>query len=144
MSSCRIVDKETACFTDALGVPATVYANSVYDANGAVIAMYYTDTAGVVVDTSVGTVSAGSCAVAQPDVEWEQLCDVQTDGTVVGFIRRSITRFDAGGAVIDPVVVNDFEADKVTAYTVTGVVGDCDTCPVETPLGLITDLSLLA
>lgn len=143
MSLCRTVDKEIACFTDALGVPASVFANTVYDANGAVIALYYTDTAGVVVDTSVGTVSAGSCPVAQPDVEWEKLCDVQTDGTVIEFIRRSVTRFTAAGVVIDPVEVADFETDKVTAYIVAGVVGDCSTCPVEAPLGLITDLTLL-
>lgn len=141
--SCRIVEKEVACFTDAAGVPAGVFANSVYDANGAPIAMYYTDAAGAVVDTSVGTVTAGACPVAQPDVEWEKLCDVMTDGTVVEFLRRSITRFDAAGVAIDPVTVDDFETDKVTAYTVAGTVGDCNTCPVETPLGLITDLTLL-
>lgn len=141
--TCRIVEKETACFTDDNGVPSSVYANTVYDANGAVIAMYYTNTSGVVVDTSVGTVSAGACAVAQPDVEWEKLCDVQTDGTIVEFMRRSITRFDASGAVIDPVEVADFETNKITTYTVSGTVGDCDTCPVQAPLGLITDLTLL-
>lgn len=143
MSSCRIVEKEVACFTDAAGLPASVFANTVYDANGAVIALYYTDAAGAVVDTSVGTVSAGACPVAQPDVEYEKFCDVQADGTVVEFVRRSITRFAADGAVIDPVEVADFEVDKVTAYVVTGVVGDCGTCAVETPLGLITDLTLL-
>lgn len=141
--NCRIVEKETACFTDDAGVPSSVYANTVYDANGAVIAMYYTDTAGAVVDTSVGSVAAGACPVAQPDVEWEKLCDVQSDGTVVEFVRRSITRFDAAGDVIDPVEVADFETDKVTAYIVAGTVGDCDTCPVQAPLGLITDLTLL-
>lgn len=143
MSSCRTVDKEIACFTDGAGVPASVFANTVYDANGAIIAMYYTDAAGAVVDTSVGTVTAGACPVAQPDVEWEPLCDVQADGTVVQFIRRSITSFGADGAVIDPVQVDDFETDKVTAYTATGTVGDCSTCPDATPLGLITDLTLL-
>lgn len=143
MSTCRTVDKEVACFTDAAGVPTSLFANTVYDGNGAAIALYYTDTAGVVVDTSVGTVAAGACPVAQPDVEWEKLCDVMTDGTVVEFMRRSITRFDAAGNVIDPVEVADFETDKITAYVVAGAVGDCATCPVEAPLGLITDLTLL-
>lgn len=143
MSTCRTVDKEVACFTDAAGIPASVFANSVYGADGALIALYYTDTSGAVVDTSVGTVSAGSCPVAQPDVEWEKLCDVMTDGTVVEFMRRSITRFDTSGDVIDPVEVADFETDKVTAYVVAGIVGDCSICPSEAPLGLITDLTLL-
>ncbi len=142
--SCRKVEQEVACFTNAAGVPASVFANTVYDANGSFVALYYTDAAGAVVDTSVGTVTAGQCPVAQPDVEWEKLCDVQADGTVVEFLRRSVTSFTAAGDVIDPVQVDDFETDKVTAYTVTGTVGDCDTCPVQAPLGLITDLTLLA
>jgi hypothetical protein len=141
--SCRIVDKEIACYTVTGGAPTSVFANSVYDANGVLIALYYTDPAGAVVDTSAGTVVAGSCPVASPDVEWEKLCDVQADGSVVEFLRRSITRFNPDGTVIDPVEVADFEVDKVTAYTITGTVGDCSTCPVSTPLGLITDLSLL-
>jgi len=142
--TCRKVEQELACFTNAAGVPASVFANSVYDGNGSFVALYYTDAAGAVVDTATGTVTAGSCPVAQPDVEWEKLCDVQTDGTVIEFFRRSITSFDASGAVIDPVQVSDFETDKVTAYVVAGVVGDCDSCPVQAPLGLITDLTLLA
>lgn len=141
--SCRSTEKVVSCFTDATGVPSSVFANTVYDSNGAIIALYFTDTSGVVIDTSTGTVVAGACPVAQPDVEWEQLCDVLADGTVVQFIRRSITRFDTSGDVLDPVEVSDFETDKVTAYTVVGVVGDCDTCPDQAPLGLITDLTLL-
>lgn len=143
MSNCRLVEKEIACFTDAAGVPVSVFANTVYDANGALIALYYSDEAGAVVDTSAGTVSAGQCPVAQPDVEWEQLCDIQADGSVVQFMCRTITRFNPDGSVIDPSEVEFFEMDKVTVYAVTGDIGDCNACPPSTPLGLITDLTLL-
>lgn len=143
MASCRSVEKVEACFTNAAGVPVSVFANGVYDANGVEIALYYTDTAGVVLDTSTGLVTAGACPVPSPDVEWEKLCDVQADGTAVEFIRRSVTRFNPNGSVIDPVEVADFETDKVTPYVVTGVVGNCNSCPDDAPLGLITDLTLL-
>lgn len=143
MASCRSVDKTIACYTNAAGEPVSIFANAVYDANGVEIALYYTDTLGAIVDTSAGTVSAGACPVPNPDVEWEKLCDIQADGVAVEFIRRSVTRFTPAGAVIDPVEVADFETDKVTPYVVTGVVGDCATCPDDTPLGLITDLTLL-
>lgn len=143
MSKCRNEALDVACYTDAAGLPTSVFANHVYDVNGALIALYYTDTAGAVVDTSAGTVSAGACPVAQPDVEWQKLCDVQADGTVVEFMCRTVTRFAPDGSVIDPVDTANFETDKVTAYTVTGTVGDCSTCPDDTPLGLITDLAAL-
>lgn len=144
MSSCSKVEKAVACFTNAAGVPASVFAHTVYDADGAAVALYYTDPAdNSVVDTSVGTVYAGACPVAQPDVEWQKLCDVQADGTAVPFMCRTITRFDSAGAVIDPVAVSNFALDKVTAYTVTGTPGECNTCPDQAPIGLITDLTLL-
>lgn len=143
MSNCRSQAVAPACFTNAAGAQSSIYQHTVYNPSGAVFATYYLDSAGAVVDTSVGTVTAGACSVASPDVEWVELCDVATDGTVTPFIRRSVTSFAADGSVIDPVQVDDFETDKVTAYTVGGVVGDCATCPDEAPLGLITDLTLL-
>lgn len=143
MSKCRGEAKGLACFTNAAGVPSTVESNSVYDAKGVLIALYYTDATGAVVDTSVGSVSPGACPVASPDVEWQKLCDVQSDGTAIPFMCRTITSFDASGDPIDPVRVDMFELDKVTAYVPSGDVGECDTCPDVTPLGLITDLSLL-
>lgn len=144
MSSCSKVEKAVACFTDAAGVPSSVFAHTVYDADGATIALYYTNPAdNAVVDTSVGTVTAGACPVAQPDVEWQKLCDVQADGTAIPFMCRTITSFNPDGSVIDPVQVANFELDKVTAYTVAGDVGECNTCPDQAPIGLITDLALL-
>ena len=126
MSSCSKVEKAVACFTNAAGVPASVFAHTVYDADGAAIALYYTDpTDNSVVDTSTGSVSAGACPVALPDVEWCKLCDVAANGTVTEFYRRTVTRFAADGSVIAPVDVADFADDKVTAYVVAGTVGDC-------------------
>ena len=145
MSSCSKVEKVPACFVDAAGVPQSVFAHTVYDKDGAAVALYYTNPAdNAVVDTSVGTVSSGACPVPQPDVEWCKLCDVAADGTVTEFFRRTITRFNPDGTVIDPVDVADFADDKVTAYTVAGTVGNCSTCPDQAPIGLITDLALLA
>ena len=88
------------------------------------VATRFTDAAGVPVDTSAGTVTAGACALTPPDVEWEKLCDVQADGTIVEFLRRSITTFDSVG--VPTVTVTDWELDKVTAYTVAGTVAACN------------------
>lgn len=88
----------------------------------------YTEADGTVVDTSAGTVVAGACALIPPDVEFESLCDVQTDGSIVEFFRRSITTFDSVGDAT--VTVTDWELDKVTAYVPAGDVvacnADCD------------------
>lgn len=64
---CRDAEIEIACFVDATGVPQNVFANHVYDDTGALIALYYTNAAAAVVDTSVGVVTPGACPVAQPD-----------------------------------------------------------------------------
>lgn len=141
--SCTNVETVLACFVDAGGTPKTIEFNTVYNADGSIKAAYYLDEAGAVVDTSVGTVTLGACVVASPDVEWELLCDVLSDGTVVEFFRRSITRFNADGTVIDPVEVADFEEDKITSYTVQGEVKECPACGEPVSLGLITDLSVL-
>lgn len=144
MANCRDEALAIACYTDALGVPTNVFANHVYDSNGKLIALYYTDSAGATVDTAAGTVSAGACPVSQPDVEWLQLCDILADGTSVPFVCRTITSFNPDGTVVEPSQVDTFETDKVTPYVVAGTIGDCDTCADEVVLGLITDLSLLA
>lgn len=109
------------------------------DADGftILVATRYTNAAGTPVDTSAGTVTAGACALTPPDVEWEKLCDVQADGTIVEFFRRSITTFDSTGA--PTVVVTDWELDKVTAYTVAGTVTVCnEDCDPATALGTLT------
>ena len=144
MSKCRNESVELACFTQADGSRVNLFANHVYDKDGVLIALYYSDDAGAIIDTTVGSVTPGSCPITPPDVEWEQLCDVQDDGTTIPFMCRTITSFDPNGDVIDPVRVDLFELDKVTQYTLTGEAGKCDGCPDSTPLGLITDLALLS
>ena len=135
---------EIACYTGEDGVRENLFANHVYDSAGVLIALYYTDAAGVVFDTSLGVVTPSACPISQPDVEYEKLCDIQEDGTAIPFMCRTITSFDASGMVIDPVTVDLFELDKITPYVVIGTVGECDTCPDQEVLGLITDLSLLS
>lgn len=140
---CRDVSQTEACYTQADGSQISITKNTVFNSAYGIHATYYTDAAGVVLDTSTGVVVAGACQLPNPDVEWEQLCDVDAAGVVTKFLRRSVTRFAADSTVIDPVEVKDFEVDKVTDYVVTGTVGDCQTCESEAPLGLITDLSML-
>lgn len=109
------------------------------DADGfaILVATRFTNAAGVPVDTSGGTVTAGACALTPPDVEWEKLCDVQADGSIVEFFRRSITSFDSTGT--PTVVVTDWELDKSTAYTPAGTVAACnEDCDPATALGTLT------
>ena len=69
---------------------------------------------------------AGDCAIEKPKIDYQQLCDMQADGTIVPFIRRTTTRFDDEGEIAPPVEVADFGLDHVTAYTVTGMVSNCN------------------
>ena len=101
------------------------------------VATRFTDAAGVPVDTAAGTVTAGACALTPPDVEYSKLCDVQADGTIVEFFRRTITSFDSTGEASTD--VTDFELDKVTEYTVAGDVAACnEDCDPATALGVLT------
>lgn len=138
---CTEMTTASACFTDADGNPQTVVAHYEYgkDAAGSTIlvATRYTDAAGTPIDTSLGTVSAGACPVASPDVEWEQRCDVQTDGSIVEFMCRVITTFAPDGTPTSS--TEDFELDKTTPYTVTGTVEACGAdCEPATPAGVLT------
>lgn len=100
------------------------------------VATRYTDAAGVPVNTLAGTVTAGACALPPPDVEFEKLCDVQANGSIVEFFRRSITIFDSVGT--PTVTVTDWELDKTTAYTVTGDVAACnEDCDPATAQGVV-------
>lgn len=100
------------------------------------VATRFTDAAGEPVDTTGGTVTAGACALTPPDVEWEKLCDVQADGSIVEFLRRSITTFDSVGT--PTVTVTDWELDKVTAYVVAGDVTVCnEDCDPATAQGVV-------
>ena len=92
---------------------------------------------GTPVDTSAGTVTAGACAITPPDVEQQVLCDVQADGSVIEFVRRTITTFDSTGAATT--TVTDWETDYVTPYTPTGTVGACQQdCDAITAQGVVS------
>lgn len=146
MSACRSVDKQAICITvTATGERRSGWMHTIYNPNGSMFGFYLTETNGTLItDVAPITYASGTCPVSPPDVEWEPLCDLLADGSVVPFIRRSITTFDASGAVIDPVQVSDFALDKITPYVVAGTVGTCPTCPDEAPIGLVTDFAVLA
>lgn len=150
---CKDMATALVCYAQPGALPAdpvvrtTLVAHYEYgtDATGGTIlvATRYTTPDGVPVDTSTGTVVAGACALASPDVEWELLCDFIAGATpdldqTVQFFRRSVTVFDANNDV-ESVSVVDFELDKVTEYTVQGDVMACQTeCEAATALGVLT------
>lgn len=139
--NCKLITTAEVCYTPEVGLPQTLIAHYEYRDNatgGTVLhATRYTDAEGTPVDTSAGTVSAGSCAVLPADVEWQQLCDVSAAGVVTEFIRRSITTFNAAG--VPTTTTADFQLDKVTAYVPSGTVSACGTdCDVVAPVGLVS------
>lgn len=142
-TKCSNVSTELVCYNDGT-VNQTLVAHYEYRsaADGSLVlyATRYTEADGVtVVNTAGGTVTAGACALAAPDVEWERLCDTNTTtGVVTEFLRRSIVSFDSAGT--PTVTVTDWALDKVTAYAPTGDVSACgDACePVTTTLGVVT------
>ena len=138
---CKQLSTAMVCYTPAVGVPQTLVAHYEYrdDASGDTVlhATRYTDAAGVVINTSTGTVAAGMCAILPADVEWEKLCDVSPAGVVTEFFRRSITTFN--GAGVPTTTTADFELDKTTAYAPAGDVMACNMdCDVVAPVGLVT------
>lgn len=137
---CKELSTSLVCFNNGTA-NETLVAHYEYGTNAAggviLVSTRYTNAAGVPVDTSAGVVTAGSCATTPSDVEFIQLCDLQTDGTVVEFLRRSITSFDSVGTVT--VSVTDWELDKVTAYVPSGTVESCNQeCSPKTALGVLT------
>lgn len=142
MSICKDFNCAEVCATAADGTAQTLIAHYEYgsDDTGATILVStrYADAAGVPVDTAALTVTAGACPVAQPSVEFEQLCDVAANGTSTQFMCRVITSFDSSGAPVVPAQVDYFELDKVTPYVVAGTVGDCPECLPATAQGVLT------
>lgn len=147
MSKCIETRPVAACFTaTADGSRTSLLEHVVYE-NGVAIGSVFTtpDDVETPFDITAGTVSSGPCPVPSPDVEWEQRCDdTLNDGTVVvPFVCRITTNFDASGTPIVPSVVETFELDKVTPYTVAGtVLAECP-CVPKGSLGVITDWSVL-
>jgi hypothetical protein len=63
--------------------------------------------------------------VNPPEVEWEELCDVQANGTIVPFWSRTITTFAINGSITSTIIDN-FKPNRVTPYTTTGAIKFCD------------------
>lgn len=127
MSKCVNLSPVLVCYTDSTTWAKTTLIEHVIYENGVAIGQAFTtiDDTETIFDISGGTVSGGACPLLSPDVEWVKLCDLDANGDVVEFRRRSITSFDANGAVIVPVAVADFALDKVTPYVVAGTIVAC-------------------
>ena len=123
---CKELSTALVCFNNGTA-NETLVAHYEYGANATggtiLVSTRYTNAAGVPVDTSAGTVTAGACALTPPDVEFEKLCDVNA-GVATEFLRRPITTFSSTG--VPTVTVTDWQLDKVTAYVATGTVGSCN------------------
>lgn len=129
MSDCFDNATVVGCFNDGVNPPQSVVVHYTYDNLGAP-AVRITNAAGAVVaGATAANTTPGACPVASPDVEFEQLCDLQADGTTIEFLRRSVTSFNAAG--VPTSVVTDLELDKVTVYAPSGTVVACGDC---TPL----------
>lgn len=137
--SCKLVDKEAACFVMADGSMVSGFVHSIYGDNAAgdtiVEKTINTDAQDVAIAAAdIASVSAGACSV--PDPEWIKMCDKQEDGAVVEFYQLVVTTFDSAGAPV--VTTTDKAIDKIADYTPTGEVGACSTAckPVEA-LGVV-------
>jgi hypothetical protein len=134
MSECLNNSTVVGCFNDGTNPPQSVVIHYTYDNLGAP-AVRITDSSGAVVaGATVANTTPGACPVASPDVEFAQLCDLQGDGTVIEFIRRTVTTFDAAG--VPTTVTADLELDHNTAYAPTGTVVACGDCPPLAARGL--------
>ena len=124
------------CYNDGVGPPVSVGIHYINDNQGSP-AMVVADVNGdLIPGADASNTTIGACALPPTDVEFELLCDVQTDGTSVKFARRKVTTFDAQG--VPNVDVSDFELDYVTGYVVTGDVTACPTCAPLADRGLLT------
>jgi hypothetical protein len=142
MAACSDMTAVAGCLTTAAGVASNIVIHYEYriaaNGNRTLHATRYSNAAGVAI-TPAGTdvVTAGSCPIAPPDVEWEKLCDKSAAGIVTEFFRRTITTWNASG--VASVAVTNWALDQVTAYVATGTVGACDQdCDAVAPVGLVT------
>lgn len=150
-TACNQTDTREVCFspTNTAVAPVTLllHTKNGVDAAGAPLTVSYLSTAdnqNTALDPATylggGTFSAGACPVAQPDVEFEQLCEKLADGSNKSFIRRSVTTFNALNQATT--TVSNFELDKVTPYVVVSEanVGQCS-CEPLVNTGLVTNIS---
>jgi hypothetical protein len=139
---CSEMEAIVGCLTTVAGVKTDVTIHYEYrvasNGNRTLHATRYTNAAGVpVVPAGTDVITPGACPVAQPDVEFEILCDRSAAGVVTEFVRRKVTTFSSTG--VPTTVVTNLGLDYVTAYAPTGTVGACNQdCDVVAAVGLVT------
>ncbi len=143
MACCKKTEPLHVCATAADGTRSTLLQHIVYNEGIASIHGYSTvDDPETLIDVSAFTsIVGGACALIAPDVEKTKLCEGLADGTRAEFFRFITTNFDQStGAPLTPKIINDFELDGVTPYTVVDEdnVGECP-CTALTNSGLQTD-----
>lgn len=98
----------------------------------------YTNAAGVAITPALtDVITVGQCPIAQPDVEFEVLCDKNAAGVVTEFVRRKVTVFSSTN--VPTTTVTNLALDYTTVYAITGTVGACNQdCDAVLPVGLVT------
>ena len=138
---CSELQTIVGCQTSAAGVKTNIvihyeYRVSATDAR-TLHATRYTNAAGVpIVPGATDTVTPGQCPIAQPDVEFDVLCDKLASGVVVEFVRRTVTTFSSTN--VPTTIATNLQLDYVTAYVPAGTVGACNQeCDPVAPVGLV-------
>jgi hypothetical protein len=139
---CSEMEAVAGCQTTAAGVKTDIVIHYEYRVsavgNRTLHATRYTDAAGaVIVPAGTDVITPGQCPVAQPDVEFEVLCDTSAAGVTTEFVRRKVTTFDSTNT--PTTVVTDLAMDYTTAYAPVGTVGACNKeCDVVAAQGVLT------
>lgn len=114
--TCKTVQTKCACFTDASGDSETVVFSIVYDNDGVPIASYYTDSMGVTIDTSTGTVTLGECPLPDDVFRVVQPLIAGNNTIVHAFGKPEVeveVRNNVTGAIISARVVTENPNDVV-------------------------------
>lgn len=143
MTQCFNNTAVAGCYTGG-AAPVSVVIHYIYD-NVGTPSVVITDISGAVVaGATLANTTAGACALPSPVTEFNELCDIQANGSSIPFVRRTITTINGSG--VATVAVADFAMDYTTPYTVTGTAGNCPTCAelLVASRGIQADWNLLA
>lgn len=144
MNKCISIAPVVVCFTAADGTRTSLLEHVLYE-NSVAIGQVFTSPTDTEtpIDVSTGTITAGACPIFSPDIELDDFCDALTDGSMIPFLRQTVTYFDPNGLVIAPMIITDYELDGITPYTVVGTVQDDCGCEPKGSLGTVTDWTVL-
>lgn len=139
---CNDMEIGEVCYREGALAPRSLHVHHEYGLNAdgkvVIVSTRYTDAKGVPVDTAAGTLSVGVCPTVPPQVAYDVLCDVQANGSVIEFERRTITSFDALNVATVEVTFWEL-ADRTVVYVPTGTVAACNQdCDAAVPLGVLT------